>query len=404
MANYDNLIVMKKEIFFNRVNDIVEKYKGIIIFLLFFPHIYHIRFPYVSLSIIEFIIVRLRMLSLVFLFLLFYIRKKKISKLLLALIIFSVLINVATFINVANANVSKSVLFATSALSIELIIEIFFDDLQTLIESLLLAFEIEIYPNLITVVLFRNVEDFNVPYNINSFFLGTANDMILYLMPAFFIALYYIHYIKNSLRYYVLISAIVLTVILSKSFTTMISLVMFTIIFIYCFIIKKNKVKYPVLLIIIPIVITIIYVLPYYFTGHNNLFDWVAKNIYYNHSLECRIFLWDDAREYIIKKPLLGYGYYNDSIVMIGNEGEIFDMAHNMHIQTILNYGLLGYTAFIYINYVVIKNICHSKNSFFKSLSIAIMCSIYITFITQDYHRFFQIITIYAFIYNIMNG
>lgn len=379
------------------INKCIEKYKKAFIFFIAFPHIYHVVFPNGSIAIIEFLTSRFRLLSFLMILVLFCVNRKKPSKLLIASFVYCFFISLSTILNNIE-NFTHALLFISSFLGLALLVEYFSSDIKVLIEPLLLCFEIQIYPNFITVLLYRNVIE-SSGYNINKFFLGTANDLILYLLPAFFLCVLYIKILKKSYRPMILILVIIATVILSDSFTTMASLLFFTIIFLYCELIRKNRVDYPIVLFLIPAIMFVVVVLPYLFFNENRIMQYIFDNVYYNHSFECRTYIWIDAKKYILQKPILGFGYYNDNLIMIGNENDIYGSAHNTVIQIILNYGLIGLLSFIVILYVLIYKICRIKVCFYKSFFISIICSIFITFISQDYHRIFELQIIFFIIY-----
>lgn len=391
---------MKKIV--NNINDFVSKYKTIIIFVLSFPHIFHISFPNGDISLVEFITSRLRLLSFLVIVVLYFINRKRPSKLVIVSIAYCVVILLTTLINY-RSNVNNAILFSSSFMGLGLLIDYFKDDLIILIKTIMLCLEIQIYPNLCTVITFRNVDPFMIGYNVNHFFLGTANDMILYLLPAFFLAVLYIKYIKVSLRPILLILAVITTVVLSDSFATMISLLMFIALFFYCSIIRKNNIKYPYILLAIPIIILIVVSIPYLFFGKNPLMQFVLDNIYYNHSFECRVCIWSDALKYILEKPFFGHGYYYKNYCMIGNENDIYNLAHNTVIQILLNYGIIGLLTFSLYIFVIIKKIAKLNNSFYKSLFISIVSSIFIVFVSQDYHRFFEFQIVFFIINNFEN-
>ena len=391
---------MKKIV--NNINDFVNKYKTIIIFVLSFPHIFHISFPNGDISLVEFLISRLRLLSFLVIVILYLINSKRPSKLMIVSIAYCVVILLTTLINY-RSNMNNAILFSSSFMGLGLLIDYFKDDLIILIKTIMLCLEIQIYPNLYTVIIFGKITNIISGYNLNHFFLGTANDMILYLLPAFFLAVLYIKYIKVSLRPILLILAVITTVMLSDSFATMISLLMFIVFFFYCLIIKKNNIKYPYILLAIPIIILIVVSIPYLFFGKNPLMQFVLDNIYYNHSFECRVCIWSDALKYILEKPFFGHGYYYNNYCMIGNENDIYNLAHNTVIQILLNYGIIGLLTFSLYIFVIIKKIAKLNNSFYKSFFISIVSSIFIVFVSQDYHRFFEFQIVFLIINNFEN-
>lgn len=374
----------------NKINTIIDNNKVLLIALLSFPHIFHVTFPYEQVAIINYLITRFTLLSfLLILFIYFVIKKKKPSKLLIIVLIFCIWATITTYIN-NPSKLNKMVLYDLSSISLSAIVELYITDIRSLIKGLIINFELQIYPNLITVFLYHSVP-VDVPgYNNNNLFLGTRNDLILYLMPAFFLAILYLIKIKKSARPIALIAAVILTVILSESTTTLISFAYFCMMFVYCYFIKKNNIKHPYLLMCIPFLIYMVVVLPYFVCGSNFIVDFIMDNIYYKHSFEARTLLWSDSKKYVLDKPLAGYGYYFENIRLIDNDLDVHCIAHNTFIQTALNYGIVGLCIFLSFFFVLINKICKSKNSFIKTLCMCLVSGIIIAFISQDYHRFFE--------------
>lgn len=373
-----------------KIDNFINNYTFLIVLLLSFPHICHITLPYDQLPIYNYLLSRFTFLSfLIILFIYILIKRKKPSPLLILVIIFCTWATITTFIN-NPVKMNKMILYDCSSISLSMLVELFITDIKSLIRGLLINFEIQLYPNLITVFLYHNVA-VDVPgYNNNNLFLGTRNDLILYLLPAFFLSILYYLKVKKSFRPILTITVVILTVILSESTTTLISFAYFCFMFIYCYVIRKNNIKHQYLLMSIPFLIYIVVVLPYFISGSNILVDFIQENIYYKHSFEARTLLWSDSRKYVLQKPLTGYGYYYENIRLIDNDLDVHCIAHNTFIQTALNYGFIGLLIFISIFIVLIKRVCSFKNSFIKTLCMCLISGIVIAFISQDYHRFFE--------------
>lgn len=387
----------------DKILEIFNKNKALSFFLLFFPHVYHIILPNGSIAVIEYIFVRLRIISFLVLIILFILLKKKLSKLFIILIITDFWIVMNTIIN-NSINLNKAILYVCSSIAIALIVEIGITDVKSLISGILPAFEIHIYPNLLTVLLYRNILSKNVTsgYHENNFFLGTKNDLILYLLPAFFICIIYYYLNKKILRPALLSTAILLTVVLSKSITTLLSFIFMIVICCFIYFVRKNKINSVYFYVGIPILILIIIVIPYIISGHNAIVDFIMNNIYYRHSFISRTAIWVNASEYVKAKPLMGYGYINTSLCFVDDIGRMYyGNAHCDLIQRILNYGIIGLIMFIVFNLTLLNKLNKAKNTTLKTICVAFICGIYLTFISQTYHRFFEFYLILFIINNI---
>lgn len=375
-------------------------YLWILIFILFFPHVFHMYAPSGPIPIFEWLNSRFRILSLfVLCFIFVVLKKKKTSKLLMVLIVCCFWIIFTTIIN-NPTNIKKALLYVSSALSIAILVECYKENIKELIKGLMLVFEVHLYPNLLTIILFRNSKNQNW-YNLNNFFLGTRNDLILYMLPALLVCMLYILYVKKKTRPLCLVAIITLSVILCGSSTTQIAFLLLLLVFIFFYYIRRKNMKYSIIIPILIVLFGAIIVYPYLFFGKNIIVDYLLNNVYYGQSFAERAGFWVCSKEYIFEKPLFGYGYINKSLVFTGIHDVNHGNSHSEFIQLIINYGLVGMVLFSYFNVVLIKEIYKKKSATQLIVSLSFICAIYITFITQAYHRFFEFYLIFFLIYHL---
>lgn len=384
----------------SRYLKIYKKNKLLFIFLLSFPHIYHVTFPYGNASIVNYFITRLNIATFIILLFL-YLKRKKTSKLFIALSINDLLLLISTFLNYKE-NINKTILFVSSSLSLAMLIECYLDDLKTLTSGLLLNFELQLYPNLITVIFFRNTISSSCNYNGNSYFLGTKNDLILYLFPAIILVLIQYLLFNRKKRALALCVCILLTIILSGATTTLISFMCSMALFIYLYLIRKNKSKPQNIYFLIPLVLEIIVVVPYLFKSNNVVVDFIMNNVFYKHSFISRTAIWSSVKSYILDKPILGYGFNNKNIVLIDDIGRLYlGNAHNDLLQRLLNYGFLGLVSFVIFNVVLNIKLSRIQNNIIKAICVSVIFGLYFSFIAQDYHRFFELNIVFFLSYNV---
>lgn len=382
----------------NKMNEFVDAHLSVFIFLLFFPHVYHIHLANDTIAVMELIVSRGRIISCLFLMLLFISRKQKPSKILCVVAIYEIWLLVTTLINYPDG-LRKALLYSCSAMSLALMVELFAKNIKELISGVLINFEWQIYPNLYTVIRYSGLKYWVPGYNENHFLLGTKNNMIVFLLPAFFICILYMYINRRYRRPLLLSGVIMLTVLFSSSNTTMMAFLALIMIALFGFLFINNK-KMPYAYIVASLlaIFYLVVTVPYLINGNNPIINFISEHIYYNHSFMDRTEIWTYSKDMLLRSPIIGNGYESVNIVI--SNGDVYSHAHNEILQRQLTTGIIGVTLFVIYYFLIIKRLSSYKKDYLSVIAIAFVCCIMVTFIAEAYHRFFEFHLIYFLAYH----
>lgn len=190
------------------------------------------------------------------------------------------------------------------------------------------CFEIAIYINFITLIVFPDGMYLTETTNLN-WFLGYDNTHVVFLLPAFLIALIYMELTNKKLRSIILIFVIIVSCLMRGSATTVMGIAIFTILLIP---ILRNNTKYfnykNYMIIILVIFIAIVILrLQNYFSFI--IVDLLGKDL----TLVNRTSLWDTTIKYIKDNLFLGYGWQEDSVRHNMYNSISIISAHNQYLE-----------------------------------------------------------------------
>lgn len=238
------------------------------------------------------------------------------------------------------------------------ICDLFTNRMATLFKCLMLHFELNIYTNLITVVLFKQglYSRINDAYGVTTeWFLGARNNFIIWLFPGLIIAWLYREYFKKNTRCYLLTIVIVLTEIMQGSATALVGITLFIICILLPF---AKKLFTPInSMIFASIAFLIIIVWRSFDFLEPIIVDVLGKTM----TFSSRLGIWDNAILAISNRPITGYGILSTSntISILGNMGTfIWEGATHTHahiLQILFQGGLIGFFIFLWIYYLDLK-------------------------------------------------
>lgn len=338
---------------------------------------------------------------LLFCFILF---KKRIKASLLLVLLSEFSIFVFTIFNKGLFNYELKNLL--SLISLVFLIHLYSEKFNTLLNALMLHFEICIYTNLMTLILFperlfgRYVAAYGYTFE---WFLGPRNSFINWLLPGLVIALLYRTYNRKSYRWRVLIGAIIATQIFQTSSTLLVSSTIFlTLILVPCL----NSFFKPMICFFVSLVVQFIIVIL------NNV-DFLApiiegvlgKDLTFTN----RTMIWENAVSNI---NLKGYGVLDPIKVAskLGNFGDYVWVgathAHDQLLNLAFQGGFISLFLTILIYFVDFKKL----EIFWESLNARILAFALFSYIVAGYtevtnNLLLQLIVILPlFIENLVNA
>lgn len=240
-----------------------------------------------------------------------------------------------------------------SVISVVLLYEVFLAyDKAIFLKTQLLCFEIVIYINLITEViypsgLYKSGTELSSFVSEKNWFIGFYNTHTQIFIPALMIAFLYADYTGRKLRTLLLYIAVWISALLVRSGGVLLSLLIMTIIYIFF----KNYTRifnfYSYWLLQCVFFVFIICL------KAQTLFYWLIEGILHKwSSLTDRMSLWDKTKEFIMEHPVFGHGYQ----IALFRQTEVGlqwgSHAHNMLLEILYKGGLVY--LFLYIICIII--------------------------------------------------
>ena len=292
-----------------------------------------------------------------------YAKYKTISKIIIYIFIYFIILLFPTLLyNYSNLDNYFKMFFSTIGLCLVCDLGLRFKT-KPFIYAFCTILSIYIFINLITIFLFPNGMYIGVGSGyLENWFLGYRNIHILYIFPfiIFSICLSYYKYNKITFISYMLVFICILSLIIAKSSTSIVGLILIVI-----YIIFENKVSNAIFMNLKTYVIS--YILLFFsiiIFRIQEIFkffivDILKKDITFTN----RIFIWDDVLMFIKNKPLLGYGYELGITRYFKSINYRSYHAHNQVLEVIYKSGFIGLLSFCTIIISIIKKLYNYKST-----------------------------------------
>lgn len=295
------------------------------------------------------------------------IKNRYLSKKFQLVLIFSLSIIIPTI--VYQGDLMAALGYITTFIVLAYLIDYFKTNLK-FISTMLFCFEILIYINFFSMIIFPNGM-----YTTGNAYTGTAtqnwilgfkNVMISYFLPAIIISNIYKNLTGNKKRNIILTSIIFLSTILSESATSIIGIfvmILFNIIStkknMYNVFNLKNYFISSIVLFIMVVFLQIQNKFQYFFV------DILKKDITFSN----RTILWNITIKRILEKPILGHGWQSNSIRHIMYNSHTIITSHNQFLEYLYIGGII--TLGLYFFLIMITN--HQIKNNYKDKNIQII-------------------------------
>lgn len=286
--------------------------------------------------------------------------RKKVSKVVLWIVFIKLTVLLITIIN--DGEIYPCILDTFSTISVAMICDVGCDRKEFFYSAALFCFEIFIYINLITELIYypdgMYVANFGLAVFYKNYFLGYYNNHTRYFIPALLFAFLYMYYTGKRLRTYCITVAIGVSAIFLWSGGVILSLLAMM----SAYVLGKNKrglfnyYNYWIMHILFFIFIIVLKI--------QDLFQWLIDGILGKWgSLIARMALWDGQIKLIAKSLWIGYG--RQSVLFREYESGVYwgGHAHNMFLEILYQGGLLYLTIFTILIIVAGKGLyrCHDE-------------------------------------------
>lgn len=236
------------------------------------------------------------------------------------------------------------------------------------INVLMVIFELIIYANFITVVLFPKGL-YNVEEDATRFYwlVGHQNQTILYVLCAIVLATLYSRYVKGSItlvnRSKLLIIASIATIIMIWSATAVAGLSIMIIVLILDKMNIKLNTKQAIIVSLAVFLTFVVFQWQQYFSVI--IVDMLKRELTFSR----RTRIWENALYYIERKPLLGYGVEADIIAKMRFG---FSTCHNKYLYILYQGGMVLFSCFLVLLFTVAKKL----DAFVKEYGVIILIGV----------------------------
>ena len=250
-------------------------------------------------------------------------------------------------------------------------------DFINVIKGLMLNCEISIYIDILskTINLIKNEPRADT-------FTGYYNNTTLFALPAICIALLYIKSTGKYKRAFLLVIASIVLCFMSTAGTPKGAILAFIIsIAINCALLYKYKTKIKLWPWVILAFLFGIFIIFIYQPGVIGILDsFIIRILHRSTDFTNRTEIWNEAIRMIEKSPIIGYGRPLELLNKFYN-------AHNTFLEILIEYGAVGFIAFIAFNLIYILDIGKHKNDIYKIVFIGLLFAMHLTFIVDFYSR-----------------
>lgn len=321
---------------------------------------------------------------------------KKISKIIIIILIYCFICAFSTLIN--EPYYLKTIIYQLIKLfSLCLIYDYGIkEDLKSILKISSILFEIMIIINFITMILYPNgmwVSPITGYWQ--NWFLGYDNNHITIFLPGLIFSYLYnkIYNQKLSINFWILLLFINLSVLISWSATSVVAIFLFDMYILFNKTFNKlfkNANKMIIFYITLFISLIILKL--------QNIFSFLIVDILKKDlTFSGRIYIWEYVKRFILKKPIIGYGiqdsYTRYNITTVWKSYH----AHNFILEILYRGGILLLLCVIYIFKIVIQNLNNSKNNL-KSFCIFVIFLYLIILLTEFFEpiNYFYILVIFS--------
>lgn len=310
-----------------------------------------------------------------------YVLKKRVpSAPVWVLFVFQLWLCITTLIN--GGELYPVLLSTASILAVALLIDLYATQMKMLVTSILLNFEILIYANLLSVLMYFPAGMYiSANHSYRCYFLGYHNGFIMFVLPLILVGIMYWRIIGNLLRPALAITAGVLSIIITWSATSVCFLMVLAAMLLIGITPLKRVISFPVIFgitIATDLAISVFRVMDrvMWITWYIETF--LKKQI----TLTGRTYIWDEFYGLFERSPWIGYGStYRD----IANNTFLASHAHNQWFQMLLMGGIVALTLFLLLNYFVAKRLMLFAKHPYSYIFLSVFTALYVAFIAEAY-------------------
>lgn len=377
----------------NLYNRIEEKYLWPLILCLFVPFVYSFNTPSGSIKILDdFFDFARPAVMVIIVFVFFIIKKKKPSKLVLAIFIMEMWQLLVTLLT--NHKWVVAAYDLSACIAVPLLIELYSDKPKTMLSVFMLCFEVSLYPNLFTLIFKTQIDGRGIGW----YLLGAHNILATMLLPAAAVAVVYFRYAKNKFRPALLLAVAIISCFICECSTAEVAMAAAILVFIAGYLLK-DKFEIPLWLLFAIAVFGCFFVIfAFADTDIPFLKDFITKVLNRDVTFTGRTYIWSYGVAMVKESPIIGHGFRTwvniSPEVLVGH-------AHNYLLDKAVVGGIPMLLMVFVTHFELIRGAFKQKNSIYKIALLALLFGIFLTYITESYFRFYRFLIVFALMYNL---
>lgn len=377
----------------NLYNRIEEKYLWPFILCLFVPFVYSFNTPTGSIKILDdfFDFARPAVMAII-VFIFFFIKKRKPSKLVIIIFVMEMWQLLVTLIT--NHKWVVAVYDLSACIAVPLLIELYSDKPKTMLSVFMICFELSLYPNLLTLIFKTQVDGRGIGW----YLLGAHNILATMLLPAAAVAVVYFKYAKNKIRPALLLAVAIISCFICECSTAEVAMAAAIAVFIIGYLLR-DKFEIPLWLLFAVGVFGCLFVIfAFADTDLPFLKDFIVNILHRDVTFTGRTSIWSYGVALVKESPVIGHGFRTWVNItpdfLVGH-------AHNYLLDKAVVGGIPMLIMVFVMHFELIRGAKLQKNTIFKIALTGLLFGIFLTYITESYFRFYRFLIVFALMYNL---
>lgn len=288
-------------------------------------------------------------------------------------------IQFSTFINSEfNMTLFKNFI---SLMSVSLFIDIFIKNYKKLIPALMFAFEILIYSNFITFIVFPHGMYSDGLYSTN-WLMGYDNSQIKFYICAVIVASIYKEITQNRRRSNILMAVVVMSVLFTKVFTALMGLAIVVAILVFNHKERLKRICQPKYYFIVAMMFFVFVVLN---NALADKMDLITKITGKGVTLTTRFDIWQRTLKMASDYFLYGHGWKSVEVRTFEYYNPFATHAHDTYLEYLYQGGIVGMAIFFLLIILIIHKLSKCQNKNIKQIFSAIIFAFLIMMIFEAY-------------------
>ncbi|MCU7584833.1 O-antigen ligase family protein [Adlercreutzia muris] len=296
------------------------------------------------------------------------------------LVLFEMLLLLSTLVN--EGSVVTFVSTYGLGLGVYLLVDLYSDSPRAVVAGIFFVGEVLVYLNLAAMIL---VPDGLYVSKLLGFYhnwvLGYKNQFLPFFICFATVAFLQMRYTGKRLRSVVLIAAMILSLILGRSATSLIVMVLF----VFGMLIAETRAKFifnPYLLAGVIVGAFFVIVL---MSSSETISGLIASIANRDVTFSGRTIIWSSVMDAIAQKPLFGWGVLTDEAHIALIDYAEASTAHNFYLELLLSGGLVSFVAFLLFLILVLKKVKSCEGFYASKLFAAALFALGLAYMTEAY-------------------